>query len=146
MTGKLGSNIKLNFKTSSKIDKKQVYLSNHIKLLSISKDITTITNQFYIKAYWNHSSEGIHRIIAFSLFCRYLIKIFLTNNLGIINPELIKEPFKTYENYLIQSTKKELSFYLREIVQEIKGIFNKFNLSNSETVNCNKFIFTMRSD
>jgi hypothetical protein len=148
MKGKLGSNINPDFKRSSEIDKKRVYILNHIELWTILNDTADLTDENYIITYWNTSSERICRINTSDLSGEYLQKIFKTNYPGIINPEIIKEPIiiGSYENNVIQSTKKELLFYIKQVAQEIKEIFNKLNLSNSETVNSNKFIFTIRSD
>ncbi len=148
MKGKLDSNINPDVKRSSEMDKKRVYIPYHIKLNSILKDKTDLTNKNYIIPYWNTYSERICRINTSELSGVYLQKIFKTKDLEISNPENIKEPIRigSYQNNIEQSTKKDVLFQLKKIAHQIKKIFNIINLSNSETVNNNKFIFTIRSD
>jgi hypothetical protein len=148
MMGKLGFSINKEFKILSEIDIKQVYLPYHILLLSILKDAVNITDEKYIVTYWNIYSERSCGMNTPKLFDEYLQKIFKTNYLRIINLVIIKEPIRrrSYQNDLIQSTKKELLFYIKKVNQEIKENLNKLNLSNSVTIKNNKFIFTIRSD
>jgi pyrimidine operon attenuation protein/uracil phosphoribosyltransferase len=116
--------------------------------LSILKDSADLTCESSIITYWKTFSQRIYWINISDLSGQYLKEIFIKNYQQIINLEIIKEPIRIgfYHNDLKQTTKKEMLFYIKKVAQDIKGIFNKFNLSNFETVNDNKFIFTIRSD
>jgi hypothetical protein len=148
MTGKIASYMNIDFKRLSEIFKKQVYIPYPIKLLSILKDSADLTCESSIITYWKTFSQRIYWINISDLSGQYLKEIFIKNYQQIINLEIIKEPIRIgfYHNDLKQTTKKEMLFYIKKVAQDIKGIFNKFNLSNFETVNDNKFIFTIRSD
>lgn len=138
MKGKLESNIDKYFKRSSDLDKKQVYLPYNIQLFSILNDAVTVTDETSVINYGKPSSE---------VRDEELQKTVKTCYIGLKDPEMIKEFIRIgpYVTDFIQFTKKLFLFYIKKGEKELK-ILNKLNLSNSETVNSTKFIFTIRSD
>ena len=82
MKGKLGSNIDKDFKKSSYLDKKQVYLPYDTELLSILKDAVIITDENFIITYWNPSSEKIYGLQASEVLGEHLKKVLKTKYIG----------------------------------------------------------------